>query len=102
MKLYISGPISNTKDPHMLFQEAEDNLIRIGYTPINPCKNGLPAEAKWELHMQVDLELLAKADGVALLDGWKESMGARIERLHAEYLHLPVKSLEEWIALVAK
>lgn len=97
MKLYISGAITNTRDPQKLFQQAEDILSEHGYTPINPCKNGLPFNAKWEHHMQVDLEMMANADGVAFLDGWENSMGARIERLHAEHLKLPVKSLEEWI-----
>ena len=98
IKLYISGAITNIKEPRKQFQKAEDLLIERGYIPINPCKNGLPLSAKWEHHMQVDLKMMERADGVALLDGWENSMGARIERQHAEYLNIPVKSLKEWLS----
>ena len=36
-------------------------------------------------------------DGVAMLDGWEQSRGARLERQVAEACGIPCKTVNEWL-----
>ena len=41
VKIYLSGPISNTEDYVERFDKAAEQLIEMGYTVINPARVGL-------------------------------------------------------------
>ncbi len=80
-KIYISGPITGwpIDKCRVRFEEAEYRLRLQGFEPVNPMKNGLPADAPYDEHMKRDLEMLAECDAIYLLNGWERSKGCRIE-----------------------
>lgn len=82
MKVYISGRITGTTDYLERFAQAEAMLTAKGYTVINPAKvcDRLPKSLTWEEYMAVALAMLAIADAVYFLRGWRDSNGAVIER----------------------
>ena len=59
-KVYISGAIAhyNIDERKGAFANAEQNLRNMGFSPVNPFKNGLPDEAHWREHMRADIALL--------------------------------------------
>lgn len=101
MKIYISGPISNIPEgnkPSFLaaaeaLEARHENVITI-----NPHDNGLPSHAPWEAHMRADIRMLLECKSVAMLPGWHNSKGARLERDIAIGLGMDVRSLEDWLS----
>ena len=85
------------------FSEAEDILRKHGYGSINPCRVW-PCRWPWiyktmefclghskayALILAYDLLLLmTRADGIAMLPGWEQSRGARIENYVARHFHM--------------
>ena len=51
--------------------------------------------------MKRSLEILALCDGIAALDGFGSSKGARIEADLAAQLDMPVRSVDQWVGGVA-
>ena len=80
-RIYLSGAISGRTidQARHAFQKAEDQLCAQGWEPVNPLKNGLPAEASWTAHMAVDILNLLGCDAIYLLPGWENSQGATLE-----------------------
>ena len=102
MKLYISGPISNSnheifKANIAAFNKAEIHLDAAGHSVVNPVKNGLPDDAQWIEHMRADIKMLMDCDGVAYLAGWKNSRGAKIEVELARSLGYLVLPYAKWL-----
>lgn len=82
MKIYISGPITDTEDYQDRFAAAEKFLKAKGYTTINPAAELAdrdPAVTTWEEYMGDALKMLATADGIYMLKDWRNSKGAVIE-----------------------
>ena len=97
-RLYISGPITGVADGNRAaFSAAEAQLRAAGFVPINPRDNGLPADSTWHEHMRADLRLLLDCDGVALLDGWENSRGARVEFQLAAGIGMPRRMVAFWL-----
>lgn len=95
MRVYISGAISG-REPNKVrkeFELAKMYLRREGYEAISPLANGLPWDCAWEVHMREDLHLLLECDKVAMLPGWRESKGARLEVFVASELGMEVMPL---------
>lgn len=95
MRVYTSGAISG-REPNEVrkeFELAKMYLRREGYEAISPLANGLPWDCAWELHMREDLHLLLECDKVAMLPGWRESKGARLEVFVASELGMEVMPL---------
>ncbi len=97
-KVYISGKMSAaTKDEFAQnvhhFHDAALLLRAQGYRTVNParawpCRFGwlyramerlLGKEMAYRAVLCYDLWLLARCDGLCLIDGWRDSRGARIE-----------------------
>ena len=109
MKVYIAGPmtgIANWNFP--AFDAAAQFLRGCGYTVINPAdldrENGFSeftsyASAEFlRAAMSRDLAAICECEGVAVLDGWKASLGACIEVALAARLGLRIidaETLEE-------
>lgn len=111
MKLYIAGPMTGI--PHHnypLFNEVEKELVRVGYTALNPARvdeahsqmepNCLVCKGSthgWDWYMRKTIAIMCTADGLALLPNWQESRGARIERDLAHTLKMPTLMWFDWI-----
>ena len=61
------------------FANAEQNLRNMGFSPVNPFKNGLPDEAHWREHMRADIALLLDCEYIYMLKDWELSKGAKLE-----------------------
>jgi hypothetical protein len=97
--LYIAGPITGIRDYRQRFAEAREDLLDAGYEVLDPTTIAGPSDASWEWWMRRTITMLCRADGVALLDGWSNSRGARIELDLARNLEMTASSLELWIDL---
>lgn len=78
MHIYISGPITGTADYIRRFTEAENTLLKMGYSPINPVSYS-PVGESWEYYMRQDIMKLMYCDSIYMLKGWRRSKGARLE-----------------------
>lgn len=96
--VYISGKISNLPKEiyEAKFKAAEIELQARGYDTWNPCqveqsmmpKNGSP-EQLWLECMLIDIRaIMETCDGIYMLNNWRSSKGARIERIVAQELGL--------------
>lgn len=99
--VYIAGPISGLpnvplEDKIARFHSAEKHLIEAGYevrnplkTEMNTCRGDCNPEGhigqdgvathSWACFMRHDLPCLLECDTIAILPGWMESRGARLE-----------------------
>jgi ribosomal protein L37AE/L43A len=91
MKIYIAGKISGLvyEDALRTFAEAALEIERCGHEAVNPmAENGLDGDGKqyeWVEYMEKDIPLLLSCDAIYLLPNWKQSNGARIEKVIAEH-----------------
>ena len=106
--IYISGPMSciPRSEYRRRFSEAEAILRKHGYGCINPCRVWacrwpwiyktmefcLGHSKSYALILAYDILLLmTRADGIAMLPGWEQSRGARIENYVAR--HFPMMGI---------
>lgn len=78
MITYISGPITGVPDYAERFRQAEEYLNSHGQITHNPAE----FEARdwaWRDYMRRDIGLLMECDTIYMLDGWRDSKGARLE-----------------------
>ena len=80
-KVYLSGPISgyDYEERRMTFSRLAEVMRKVGLEPVNPMENGVPKDADSERHMRADLKMLLECDSIMMLNGWKRSLGARVE-----------------------
>jgi hypothetical protein len=107
MKLYISGPISGlTQDEYTTnFGRAEALLLDEGHEPVNPLKVGACEEENcnrdakkddgsylhsWSCYLKWDLIDMLKCDGVVMIPGWRQSVGADLEKFVATRVGMPI------------
>lgn len=96
MRIYVSGPITgHEQECRPRFSEAAAALERAGHEAVNPCAVCPPDTARADA-MRRDIRLLLDCDGVALLEGWRESDGASLEYLIAEAIGIEAKPLDRW------
>lgn len=112
-RIYLSGGMSGIprSEYQRKFREAERILHRHGYGVINPCRVWacrwpwiykameycLGHSKAYALILAYDLLLLmTRADGIAMLPGWEQSRGARIENYTAR--HFPMMGISRQAA----
>lgn len=80
-KVYISGPISghDLEERRREFKRTAEFLEEMGYIPVNPMENGLPADATTHQHMKRDFHLLIECDAIYMLRRWTHSAGCKVE-----------------------
>ena len=85
-KIYISGQIIGQpiEEVTAKFEAAEAMLKAQGYEVVNPLKNGIPANASWEVHVAMDVLILMGCKAIYLLPDWVFSKGATFEKNLAE------------------
>jgi hypothetical protein len=76
---YISGLTSGAQKQ---FDKAEDEIIALGHSPVNPLK----IHKDGTLNIAIRLEALSRCEGIYLLPGWMESIEARAEKFYAEII----------------
>ena len=109
-RIYLSGGMSGVEraDYVRRFREADRILRRHGYGCINPCRVWacrwpwiyramecvLGKRLAYAVVLCYDLLLLmTRADGIAMLPGWEQSRGARIENYVAS--HFPMMGISK-------
>jgi hypothetical protein len=97
MNVYISGRITGDANYRQKFKDAESRLRGAGHRPLNPAAR-VPPGTDWRRAMRAALRLMLKSEGVALLDDWRDSKGAKIEARLARETGIPVRPLEEWVS----
>lgn len=98
MKLYIAGPMSGLPDfNYPAFFKAAEQLREAGYEVENPAENKPEGAASWLAFMRMSLVQISRVDGIALLPGWRDSNGAKLEEHIASALGLQVRYLHTWL-----
>lgn len=92
--VYIAGPISGMKDDNrQAFRRAENVINNLYGRAINPACLDLDEGATWEECMRKCLTMLCVCKAIALLPGWEDSRGAKVEYQTAITLGMPVYHL---------
>jgi len=101
MDLYIAGPMTGYPDSNYpAFNEAALRLRDVGYNVVNPAEISLEDHGGARHYvdfLREDLRQMLKCTGVAFLDGWWNSSGARNEINVAGLLRMPVRSVGDWL-----
>lgn len=92
MKVYISGKISGTDltETRARFAAVAKAMKRLGYEPVNPLDNGLSEHDTWEAHIAKDIADLLQCKAIYMLQGWRESKGARIKHYITTEIGIPI------------
>ena len=101
MRIYLSGKITGREkaDYTIQFARAENFFKTSGFDVVNPVKIGEEIlrknpKAEWDDFMKADLEALKTCTYIALLEGWEESKGAKMEKAEAEKMGLEIMYLK--------
>lgn len=106
MIVYVAGPMTGLPDYNRAaFDAAADLLHEAGHETRNPAGLSRAVERDGQhidehprtWYLRHALRLLLDSDGVALLDGWEASAGARLEHAIATELGIPVHTLAGWL-----
>lgn len=99
MRIYITGPMTGlTAFNYPAFHEAKAALIGAGHDVISPADLPIRDDWEWIDYLLVDIDSLFAVDGVATLDGYETSKGARIECRIAERRGIPVLPLSVYLS----
>ena len=92
MIIYISGPVSGVKNFEEPFNRAKEAIEVRGYETLSilDCEFMQKDAFKWSDCMKFCIAMLEKCCGIVMLDGWKTSVGATIEKAWAEKLGIRV------------
>lgn len=96
-RVYISGMITALKEDQyrMAFNKATIFLGEAGYEPVDPSLLGKPEHNSWDYYMRKAIAQLVECDEIYMIDGWRNSKGARLEWHIAKNLGMPI--MEEGI-----
>lgn len=91
-RVYLAGPMTGIEDNNYpAFHKAAADLRAKGYHVENPAEvKADPPPTTWDGWMRLALAQLITCDAIAMLPGWYESRGAKIEHRLALGLHMAV------------
>lgn len=90
MKVYISGPVTGRpRRNEPAFRRAAERIRAAGHEPLVPHDVVPDGVDDWHEAMRHCLVWLPTCDAVAMLDGWENSEGARVELMAARACGLP-------------
>lgn len=91
MKYYIAGPMTGRPNNNFpAFHAAAAHLRGQGHEVVNPAELQAPDDQTWQNYMRGALRAMLTCEAVVFLPGWMQSNGARLERMVAERLRMPV------------
>ena len=102
-QIYISGPMTGMPEfNYPAFHAAARRLREAGWDVINPAENfGGCTDLPRETYMRVDVTYMVACSAVAMLPGWQQSRGARVEYLLACELGMEILDAETLAPLFA-
>lgn len=93
--VYLAGPMTGYEDWNFpAFHKAAAQLRGEGWSVVNPADHGLIDGAEWADYLRFDIAKIAGCESIALLPGWSQSKGARLEVHVAQALMMPIRLLE--------
>lgn len=110
-RLYVAGPMSNIElYNYPAFEAAAGKLRAAGFEVLSPhemtfpcgCGGGVHScgvDHSWSDYMREALGLLLRAHGVAALEDWDRSRGARLEVMVARRLGMHVDLVDYWLGV---
>lgn len=92
MLVYLSGPMSGRPNfNYHVFHEHAEIWRAEGFKVLNPAENfGGNQQLAKKTYMREDIRQILLADAVAVIDGWWDSEGSRLEVAVAQALDIPV------------
>jgi len=94
-RLYLAGPMTGFED----FNKMAAELRARGYVVENPAEHGVVDGADWADYMAYDLTRLGLCGQVAVLPGWENSKGARLEVHIARELGMKVVNAHDLVSM---
>lgn len=79
------------------FNRASLALRKVGFTVVNPVTFNTNIGKSWDECLRYDLRRMLTCNGVAVLDDWSLSPGARLECSTASAVGLPVRRYLDWV-----
>lgn len=103
--VYVAGPMTGIPDfNYPAFNAAAEALRAAGHTVLNPVDseqhNDTGKPQRWDWYMRHALRMVLDSEALALLPGWENSKGARLEFQVADSLGLPCRPLSDWLIQV--
>lgn len=90
-RLYLAGPMTGLPEKNYPAFHAEAARLRaLGYDIASPAEVNVVDGLPWLDYMLVDIPLMLTCQGIALLPGWEQSKGARLEVHIARELGLTI------------
>jgi hypothetical protein len=87
IRVYLAGPMTGIPEFNFpAFNRAAASLRASGYFVINPVEIDSDTTGKWEDYLRKDIPQLLTCDQIALLPGWENSRGAKLEKHIADAL----------------
>ena len=89
--IYISGPMTGLPElNYPTFNRAAAIFRQAGMDVRNPADIKLPPDADWTDYMRQAVKMLLECEAIAMLPGWQDSRGAKIEKQLAEDLGMQI------------
>jgi hypothetical protein len=100
-RIYIAGPMTGIANHNFpAFDAAARRLEKLGWEVVNPADNfGGKTNLPRKSYLRIDVALLLQCDALALIPGWEQSAGARLEYLLARELGLPIHDARDGLPL---
>lgn len=92
-RLYLCGPMSGlSENNYPAFNAAAKLWRERGWCVMNPAELGAGHrdDPKWDDYMRIDIRYLSECDAVAVLHGWQNSNGAKLELFIAKSLGMQI------------
>lgn len=96
-RLYVAGPMTGYPESNYpAFHDASKRLRDAGYEVVSPAEFGAESGHYTDL-IREDLRLMLDVHGVATLEYWWESQGARNEVAVGGILKMPIRTVNDWL-----
>ena len=97
IKCYISGKVTGATEAELdEFYNVEAALKMVGMIPVNPLREvPIQKDMSWADYMRADIILLMSCQKIFMLDNWKNSKGAQLEKYIADQLGIEEYKINE-------